>query len=81
MLCPWALLPVDFHECEREKVMWVWMRATSQEGPGGYRADGHEDERWVGKKSRVVKDNSPKTQINQDSAIWHTADGVAPRFS
>lgn len=57
MLCLWALLPVEFHECEREKAMCVWMRATSQEGPGGCGADGHEDERWVDKKSRVVKDN------------------------
>ncbi len=37
------------------KVMCVWTRTTSQEGPGGCGAD--EDERWVDKKSRVVKDN------------------------
>lgn len=61
--------------------MQVWTRAMSHEGPGGYGADGHEDEICVAKKSSVVKDNSPKTQINQDSTIWHTADSVAPRFS
>lgn len=47
----------------------------------GYGADGHEEETCVAKKSNVVKDNSPKTQINQDSTIWHTADRVVPRFS
>jgi len=61
--------------------MWVWIRVMSQEGPGVYGTDGHEDERCVAKRSSVVKDNSPKTEINQDSIIWHTADNMAPRLS
>lgn len=42
-LCPWALLPVDFH------VMWAWIRAMCQKEPRGYGEHEHGDGRRVAK--------------------------------